>query len=411
MEDTAYPLAVGIDAGSLYEVRLSLKIPISQGATQGGASGSGGSSDGTGKGQESRTSFVTSIETDSIHAGLNVIESYLGRHISLAHAKQVVISEGLARRGGLHEHIHGMQRGRQFRPTTNIFVCIGAADEFLKKTNPVSNMNESKFYELINGSYTHTGFGVDSTVFTFYIGMESTYKSPIAALEAVNIYDAGDEFNLNNSTAYQKGREKPMAGNYFAGEIPRTGGPPTEIMGIAVFRGDKMVGMMDGEDTKYYLITSGNFQKSFLTVPDPLDEESFIVLSIRQNRKPDYNVKIKDGIPYIDLKVDLEGDFTSIQSAINYEDVNNINIAEKATEEFLKKGIIRYLEATSKEFGSDINGFGGKARMLFPDWEKWEKYDWLEKYKDAVFNLSVSFKIRRTGLLIRSILMKGEEAH
>ncbi len=400
----AYPLAVGIDTANLVYVRVSLKIAIPGGSTQSGVSGGGG-------GQGNQASYVTTAESDSINSALNLIENYIGKQINLSHTKQIVISEDLARMGGLHRFIHGIIRGRQFRPTTNIFVCYGPADEFLKASSEIFTMNEAKYYELVNGSYTYTGFGVDSTVRSFYNSMESRYSQPVVALEAVNIYSSVDEFNLSNSTALQKGRDTPHPGDYKAGMIPRIGGPRTEIMGIALFRNDMMVGTMDGEGAKFYLITSGKFQTSFLSVPDPIDEGSFIVLRIRQNRSPSYTVKIEDDKPHINLKINLEGDFASIQSSANYEDIGNIAIAEKATEEFLKEGIMRYLEDTAKKYNSDINGFGAKARMLFPNWEKWDDYNWLEKYKDSVFNLKVSFKIRRTGLLVRSLMTEGEEEH
>ena len=63
------------------------------------------------------------------------------------------------------------------------------------------------------------------------------------------------------------------------------------------------------------------------------------------------------------------------------------------------KGIMRYLNKTTKEFNADIAGFGAHMSKNFLTWREWKDFDWLSRYKDATFVIDVDFKVRRPGLI------------
>jgi len=51
--------------------------------------------------------------------------------------------------------------------------------------------------------------------------------------------------------------------------MPKVGTIKSEVMGLAVFNGSKMVGELDGEETQLQLMLEGNFGYSYVTIPDP----------------------------------------------------------------------------------------------------------------------------------------------
>jgi len=71
----------------------------------------------------------------------------------------------------------------------------------------------------------------------------------------------------------------------------------SEVMGLAVFNGSKMVGELDGEETQLQLMLEGNFGYSYVTIPDPEAEDYVVLLNIKQNRKPKRKVEIVDEKP------------------------------------------------------------------------------------------------------------------
>lgn len=183
----------------------------------------------------------------------------------------------------------------------------------------------------------------------------------------------------------------------------------SEIMGLAVFDGTKMVGELDGDETKYYLMLRGDFNNSYVTIPDPLKKDKFLILNIRQSRKPVKRVQMEGENPKIYAKAILEADILSIQSGRNYDSAQNMEFIEKSVEDFLKKGMTSFLERTSKEFKSDICGFGKSIKGTFLTWKEWEDFNWLRKYENSTFDVEVDLKIRRPGLIIRTMPAYGTE--
>lgn len=105
--------------------------------------------------------------------------------------------------------------------------------------------------------------------------------------------------------------------------------------------------------------------------------------------------------PIVTMKLDLEGDFTAIQSGKNYED--SPEIIEQLTGQMIKEELAAFLKRTTDEFNSDICGFGRFVKGKFLTWDNWEQYNWFEKYKSTTFDIMVDLKIRRSGLMIRSV--------
>lgn len=395
VDEMAYVMAIGLDRGTnnLINLTVQIAVPLAMG---GGGGGGGG---GDGGGGESKSVDTITVQTPSLLAGLNLINNSVSKQINISHAKLIVFSEDLARQG-LHNYLHALARNREFRPHTYVAVARGSAEDYLKSIKPKLEANPAKFYELTY-SASYTGFNPIILFHDFYSQVESLDVQPVATLAAVGKFESSKQFNNQNSTAKDKGRATPFEGDYLAGDIPKAGGVTGERMGMAVFNGDKMVGAMDGEDVGYYLMSSGRFSYDFMTFPDPFSKGSYIVLNLKQSRIPQRRVDIVNGRPRVSLKVTLEADIASIQSGIDYE--SDTGTIENSAAAFIKDGITRFLNKTSKDLKSDVCGFGREVKGKFATWKEWEGYNWLDKYKDSVFDVSVDLKIRRPGLIIRTV--------
>lgn len=396
IDDLTYIIAVGLDKGKVEPLKLTLQYAVPKSSSGGGGGGGGGQGGGG-----SPLAQIT-LETPALNAGLNMANTFIGREVNLSHAVVVIISEELAK-ADIGEYIYGMARWREFRPSIYMAVCRGSAEEFLKAVKPVQEVDPSKYYDLIFRSYRYTGFIPDANFNKFYTQMESPTAQPVAVLVGLSRYKSSEEFDPNITTAYEKGKTRPFEGDFLAGDIPGISEQKNEVMGLALFDGSRMVGEMDGGEATDYLFATGKFKSAFIAVPDPKKPQKSIVLNVTQDRNPVRRVDLAGDRPKISLEVSLKADFVSIQSGFNYESVDNLNIVEKAAGDFITKGIIHFLNRTSKEFKCDICGFGQETRMQFLTWKELEEYNWLEKYKDADFDVHVDFVIRRPGMIIRSV--------
>ncbi|HHV98659.1 MAG TPA: Ger(x)C family spore germination protein [Clostridiaceae bacterium] len=392
VDDLAYVIAIGLDKGKTNFLKMTLQIavPLAVGSGNEGGGGNG-----------NKSVILTTIETPSIFSGLNMANNYLSKEINLSHAKVVVFSEELAREG-IQKYINALKRFREVRGNTYIVVSRGSAEEYLRSIKPLLEVNPAKFFEMNLSSYRYTSFTAGSKLLDFQLQQTSSGSQPVVTLASTGKFESSDEFNLEGSTYKEKDRSIPLEGDFMAGNIPRVGDLKSEIMGIAVFDGAKMVGELDGGEVTYYLIVNGSFDNFYFTFADPLHEGDYILVSIYTGRPPLSKMNMVEDKPVIDLDIKLEGDIISIQSGENYEDINKLPILEKTVEEFMKKEMERFLYKTSREFKSDICGFGKQMKKKFIDWNEWEKFNWLSKYKDAEFNVNIDFKVRRPGLIVRS---------
>ncbi|KNY28821.1 Ger(x)C family spore germination protein [Pseudobacteroides cellulosolvens] len=400
VDELGYVIALGLDKGKTNYLKLTFQIakPHAGGESGGGGGGGGG---------EPPYSNIT-VEAPSIYAGINMANTFTSKQINLSHNKVVVFSEELAREG-LEAYLHALLRGREFRPSMYMVVSRNSAEEYLKGVKPELVLNPSKYYELAFQSYSYTGLIPNSQFHDFYKYSESLYKDPVAILGGIGSFKSSDDFSVEKSTFRERGHKVPIGGDFFAGTVTKTGGVDTENMGLAVFNGDKMVGEMDGTDSKYLLLATGEYGHAYWTIPDQKEEGKFVLLDIKQSRRPQHKVKLVDEKPYIDVKIILEADILSIQSTVDYEQGELTNLLEKYVEELIGKEMHRFLEKTSKDFNSDICGFGSYAKKYFLTWKEWEKYNWKSKYKDATFNVDINLKIRRPGLILKTLPSVGSE--
>ena len=392
VDDLAYVMGIGFDKGKTNLVKMTQQIAVPL------AVGSGNE----GGGEGNKSVIVTTIEAPSIFSGLNMTNNYLSKQLDLSHAKVVVFSEELAKEG-IQKYIYALKRFRGVRGNAYVAVSRGSAEEYMRSVKPLLEVNPAKFYELNFTSYKYTSFTAGTKLLDFYLQQTSSGSQPVVTLASTGKYESSKEFDLEGSTSREKNRDIPLEGDFKAGYIPRIGDLKSEIMGVAVFDGAKMIGELDGGETTNYLIINGKFKSFYYTLQDPLYDKMYVVLNISSGRDPAIKVDMKDGKPLIDLDIKLEGDIISIQSGENYEDINELEILENAVEEFMKEDMVRFLYKTSREFKSDICGFGKQMKKKFVNWDEWEDFNWLSKYKDAEFNVNIDVKIRRPGLIVRQV--------
>lgn len=392
-DDMAYPIALGFDKGSTNELRMTMQIAVPTNIA-------GGESGGGGDGESSST--VIAVETPSIYSGLNMLNSFISKQINLSHIKVIVFSQEIAQEG-ISKYLHAMIRNKEFRPNVSIIVSRCSAEEFIDAVKPKLETNPAKYYELLLDAYRYTGFTTDTQLIDFYNKSERSSVQPVAVLADVSKYKSSDEFDLSSSTYKEKGRSFPLEGDFKAGDLPKLGGLNIEIMGLAIFDGGKMVGELDGEETSYNLMVEGKFNSMYFTMPDPIKKDDLVVLQLRRSRLTEKKVEMIGDKPKLIVKVHLEGDILSVQSGINYESGENVKLLQSATEAYIKDGIIKYLDKSTKVFKTDTNGFGNKVKGKFLTWQEWQEFDWLSKYKEATYDVEVDVAIRRPGLIVRTV--------
>ncbi|HEX3031833.1 MAG TPA: Ger(x)C family spore germination C-terminal domain-containing protein, partial [Bacillota bacterium] len=146
----------------------------------------------------------------------------------------------------------------------------------------------------------------------------------------------------------------------------------------------------------------GKFKRGTFTLEDKGAPESVLPFDVRPGRRPKIKLTFKDGVPVIDVKLNIEADIGSIPSRIPYAKVDRIDELNHLLARTVQEGVTRVIQKTQREWNSDIFGFGYYAAGYFFTIEQFEQYNWLGRYKDAKVNVAVEANIRRTGILAES---------
>ncbi|MGI6451005.1 MAG: Ger(x)C family spore germination protein [Desulfitobacteriia bacterium] len=389
IDQEVYALVIGVDKGVSNAIRITFQVPTYKGGGQGGmAEGGGGGKDGeTG---ELDGTVVSTVEAPSLIEAINMLNATSNRTLSLSHAKLLVFSEEYAREG-VGRYIEPLARFREVRELMRVVICKGKAEDFIKENIPVIGQNISKEIELSFLQSQNTAYFRDVFFTEFYIDLLSPYGQPTAIYAGVN--------DFTQMADSEPGQEAPLQ-TYLdiqPGLIPRKGGNKKEFFGTAVFDGDRMVGGLNPEESRFFLMAIGEFERSFFTLEDQ-DKPGYIyVIEVAAESKPQISARFADGVPAIDLRLKLDIDLASIQSRISYEKLGIIEGLEAYLETYFQEGIKKTIEKTQREFKADIFHFGRKVAGNFRTIQELKEYNWLQHYPEAKVNVTVKVNVRRSG--------------
>lgn len=393
-DEVAYVLTIGFDKGEKGD--LTVTASIANPKVIAGMTGGGGGGAGAGAGAGGKSTLVMSVETYAPLAAFDLFNAGIDRKISLEHTKAFIFSEELAREG-LGKWVNPLVRYRELRPTSHIIICRGKAKDIIEKNNPMLELSPTKQFELVNKLSQSHGLYQTTQFQDFYEDTKSLSICPNIPLVA--LHEGGLE---TAKPGPEKGGEIQL-GKYTAGEVPIAGGNQAQIMGSAVFRVDKMVGVLDGQETRYYMMLRGTFRNGTISIQDPLADKPIPAGLLVHRTQNKYRTSIdQNGNVAIDVDIYLEPEIIGLFSGINYESPDYKPILEEAFSKYIEQGCRQLLRRSQEEFKADIFGFGYQVKHHFWTMQQWQAFDWLQRYPEAQVNVTVHTKIRRTGLMLKT---------
>lgn len=166
--------------------------------------------------------------------------------------------------------------------------------------------------------------------------------------------------------------------------------------------GDKLVGELNNIETLCHLIVTNELKSATVTIPNPFNFDSNVSIYISLNKNTKNKVYFINSYPYIECNVDIVADVQSIEPSIDLTNSEHVNVLNSYVNQYLEDTIKAYLYKTSKEFKSDIAGFGKYALPQYSTWNNWTTSDWLNNYQNAFFKVTVKTNIQ-SGYLFSNI--------
>lgn len=422
ISNLAYVLALGIDVGEKAEMKISAQFSKSGIFSSSG----GGSSD------ESSSMVLVSAEADSIFSGINLLNSYIGKEINLAHCNVIIFSEEICQKG-ISRHVYTLMNNEEIRPSIDIVVSKCTASEYLSNVKPSLEKLTTQYYDTFTVISKFTGYISNITLGEFFYHISSDTCNATAILGGLNATareeseksekessssessssgsgsseSSGGGKSSSNSSSLQEESKLPEnvstnPDELKAGESSIQGKSGTENIGLAVFDDDKMCGELTAMEAVCYALIKNNIDTCIISIDSPFESPKKVELNISPSKKTKTNVDFKDEIPYISVELFLDADILTLDNNIDYESNESLEKFSESTKNYLKSEISEYLKKISKEYGVDIHGFCNKGSAHFSTIPEWEEYNWREKFKNAEFDVSVNVDVISSLLLTKT---------
>lgn len=404
LNEIAYVIAIGLDVGEANKLKLSLQIS-NPSASEKSEPGSNSS--------QSSDSIIESIECSSLNSGFNLFNSFLSKELNLSHCKVLVISENLANTD-ISEYLYTLMNNIEFRSDANIVVCKNSTEMFLKSSKPSLEQLSARYYESIPTSSEYTGYTANITFGDFFSAYTDSFTDPVAILAAINskssqnvLTDVNSNSNLNVSGESTEKNfsifSSPAKDSYYlAGQMPLNSQDTTENIGLAVFNNGKIVGELNGLETMIYLLMDNKLKSAQISIPNPYYPAETMDIKIKPNSNTKCSVDLVNGTPYIKINIDILTRLMTMDTGTDTLNEERVKKVEEYTNKYLKEHILSYLYRVSKDFKTDINGFGRFACKNFLVWDDWLNYNWLHKFESATFNVNVNSNFKSSYLLMES---------
>ena len=423
ISNLAYIFALGIDKGENAKMKISAQL--SNIATSTGGGGSSG---------EGNDPILISCEADSIFSGINLLNTYIGKELNLAHCSVFVFSKEFAQ-DGISSEIYSLINNEEVRPSTNLVLSTCDAYDYLKNSNPNLERLTTKYYETFSITDRFTGYISNITIGNFYNTLASkdeeatailgglnsaarsensksssnSNKSDSSDTEKLSSESSGSSNSSNNSSnesSNQSSQEQESSiinpEDLTAGTSSASGKRGTENIGLAVFENDKFRGELTATETICHLLINNDLDSCIISIGNPIVESEKMELQLFPSKKTKITINIIDGIPHISIKLYLNADVMTLEQDIDYEIPETLEKISSTAKDYLKNEFDKYLNKVSKEYNCDIDEFYAKAIGHFATIPEWENFNWKEKFKNAVFNVDLDFNVTSSLLVTKT---------
>lgn len=375
IDNLAYVLAIGIDTSDDNKLEVTFQFSTTVPASESGSS-------------SKANTVLNTVTTSSLSNAINLVNGYLRRQINMSHCKAIIFSEEFAMQG-ISDEIYTLVNDTQIRPSANIIVSKCKAKYYLKQTTPQLENTIYKYYEIFTSSSKFTGYMPDTTIGSFFNAMICNTCNPSAILGGLTLGN-----NTNNSEIDSQNDYLIKSNN---SSIEGENG--VENIGVAVFKDDKLVGELNALETISFLIMRNELRRFLISVPDPENNNYYLDIYLSPTISTKIDVDTSSKSPYIKIKCKFTGRIYSMSENSKYLSEDVLKSISNSCNSYLESIFSDFLYKTSKEFHSDINGFGKYALQNFLTTKDFENYNWLANYKDAFFDVEVDTSVK-SGMLI-----------
>lgn len=338
------------------------------------------SAQGSDMNPEVSVKYVQGVGNNILEA-LRDITLKFDRRVFASHNKVVIFGEEFAKRG-LIDHIDELFREREQRETSYILVAKGSKAYDVMGINPgLEQIPANYILDLIRNTNSNPK-AIDTNFIDFIKHYYHRGHHPV-----VGIIEKRKREIVDKSVNAREASEYELS-----------------ILGSAIFGRDKLVGYLNGNDTKALNFFLDNVKMGIVTFPTPIplkDEgksNSLSSVTIIKNKTKN-DVEILDGKIILKTKIKLRSTLGEVVGDIDISKEENIKKMEEACSKAIEEALKEAVRKGQEVHKLDIFGFGIVFHRKYPKLWKEIENNWDELFSEAEFQIEVDTSIIRTGLI------------
>jgi len=171
----------------------------------------------------------------------------------------------------------------------------------------------------------------------------------------------------------------------------------TKVLSSAVFKGDKMIGSLNGIETRSLKFLLDKVQGGVIVAKNVDNTGTNVGLKIIKSKSDISPVKLDDKIVMMN-KIKVEVAISEIMGTDDFIDKKNRKLLEEHTEAMVKQDLLDIINKAQKKLNADIFGYGSIIERKMPkEWKILEK-EWSDVFSSLATEVEVEIVISRSGL-------------
>lgn len=360
--------ALGVDAVG-DRIRASFQVVRPEqvklgGGGEGGGGGAGGGGGGSAPGPAAKAVWVGTDEGATLFEASRNMVAKSEKRLYFAHTQVMVFGEEAARRG-VRPYLDLFLRNRQGRPTIYLMTVRGKAEDAL---HAVSDAESIPAMGLVRVMDVARGSGLTEA---------------ITLQEFVNrLLSPGIAPIMTHLELYERDGQKHV-----------------RIVGVCVYRGDKLVGHLTPAETRGMLWVRGRVQGGVIVVPDP--------------RNPGRKVSLETLRSWVKVRPRLDGERARVTVEVTDEcilaeergagadtDQHYLASLERRKTEVIRREITAALRK-ARSLRADVFGFGEAVHRRYPKvWRRMAPRWQTETFPRVEVEVKVKARLLSTGLTV-----------
>lgn len=175
-----------------------------------------------------------------------------------------------------------------------------------------------------------------------------------------------------------------------------------EVYGTAIFKREKMVGELGGNQTKYLLLIRDELKGGLINLKNMGEEEETVTLQIIKT-KTKLKPTLDEGELIMEVDTQLDVKIAELGGLTNYIDKAGRKKVEKEAEKLVLSEIHNVISQVQDDFKTDIFMFSYNVESQLSDTWKEVKDDWTDTFSSMPVEVLVEVNLRHSNLTSKPI--------